>query len=197
MDGDGRRGPPGSAASFDRLYDAERVALHAYFLGRTSDPEVAQDLLQEAFLRAWRNISKLRDLPEDRQRYWLYAVARNLVTDHHRADASRTRSRQAAAVDPRWQRGGVEDPQAVAAHREKMEDLDRAMEELPEELRTVLSMQVVGGLSSGRIGEALEKPAGTIRYQLSVARKRLAESLKSIDGGGSGTPEQKKGKIGG
>lgn len=71
-------------ACFDSIYEANSRALHAYFLGRTSDPEAALDLSQEAFLRTWRNVSKLRVLSPERRRYWLYAVAKNLVADNHR-----------------------------------------------------------------------------------------------------------------
>ena len=48
-------------ALFDGLYAEHRQSLHAFFLGRTSDPELALDLLQEAFVRAWRNLDTLLD----------------------------------------------------------------------------------------------------------------------------------------
>ncbi len=79
-------------ACFDSIYEANSRALHAYFLGRTSDPEAALDLSQEAFLRTWRNVSKLRVLSPERRRYWLYAVAKNLVADHHRGLSRTTRA---------------------------------------------------------------------------------------------------------
>ena len=52
------------------------------------------------------------------------------------------------------------------------------MNELPEDLRTALLLQVMGRLSSSQIGEALEVPAGTVRYRIAMARKRLAEQLR-------------------
>jgi RNA polymerase sigma-70 factor, ECF subfamily len=52
------------------------------------------------------------------------------------------------------------------------------MNELPEDLRTALLLQVMGRLSSSQIGEALEVPAGTVRYRIAMARKRLAELLR-------------------
>ena len=65
-------------ALFDGLYEAHRQSLHAYLLGRTSDAELALDLLQEAFVRAWRNLDAVTVLPEHRQRAWLFATGRNL-----------------------------------------------------------------------------------------------------------------------
>src|SRR5436189_6313247 len=73
---------------FDDLYEEHRVALHAFFLGRTGDPELALDLLQEVFLRAWRSLQTLDALPPERRHHWLYAVARNLVGDVYRARGS-------------------------------------------------------------------------------------------------------------
>src|SRR5262245_22043045 len=70
---------------FDEVYAAHRDALHAFFLGRTGDPETALDLLQELFLRVWRSLSSIDALPPERQPFWMYSVARNLVVDHYRA----------------------------------------------------------------------------------------------------------------
>jgi DNA-directed RNA polymerase specialized sigma24 family protein len=44
---------------FRRLYDAHRATLHAYFTGRTGDPQSATDLMQDVFLRAWQHLEKL------------------------------------------------------------------------------------------------------------------------------------------
>src|SRR6187397_363211 len=93
--------PNGREALFDGLYDDHRQALHAFFLGRTSDPELALDLLQEAFTRAWRSLDTLLPLPSERRRAWLFAVARNLVIDQYRGRAVRTAAHDAlvAAAD--------------------------------------------------------------------------------------------------
>src|SRR5437763_8254538 len=85
-------------APFDALYEEHRQTLHAYFLGRTSDPELALDLLQEAFIRAWRNLEMLLALEPRRQRAWLFAIARNLVIDQYRGRAARTAAHDALAA---------------------------------------------------------------------------------------------------
>jgi len=163
---------------FDRIYDANHRALHAYFLGRTGDPEIALDLSQEAFLRVWRNVSKLQDLTPQRQRYWLYTVAKNLVTDLYRGSASQRAARQKVTRDLRSGENHEDGPQAELEIRERLEAVDGAMSELPEDLRTPLVLQVMGRLSSSQIGEALELPAGTVRYRIAMARKRLVELLR-------------------
>ena len=168
----------GLVRCFNRIYDANHRALHAYFLGRTSDPEAALDLSQEAFLRVWRRVSKLQELTPQRQRYWLYTVAKNLVADLYRGSASQRAARQSVVARLRSGGNHEEGPQAALESRERLEAVDRAMNELPEDLRTALVMQVMGRLSSSQIGEALEVPAGTVRYRIAMARKRLAELLR-------------------
>jgi len=163
---------------FDRIYDANHRALHAYFLGRTSDPEAALDLSQEAFLRVWRNVSKLQGLTPQRQRYWLYTVAKNLVADLYRGSAPRRAARQGVLAGLRSGGNHEEGPQAALESRERLEAVDRTMSKLPEDLRTALVLQVMGRLSSSQIGEALGMPAGTVRYRIAMARKRLAELLR-------------------
>jgi RNA polymerase sigma-70 factor (ECF subfamily) len=162
---------------FNRLYEEQQRAVHAYLLGRTGDREVARDLLQEVFLRAWRRADSWRGLSPERQRAWVFAVARNLVIDAHRvrvtADAAQAAlERSAPAAAP-----AAEGPEARAELGERIAALDRAIRRLPEKLRIVLSLHVVGGLTSAQVGEALGEPAGTVRYQLSQARRQLAAAL--------------------
>jgi RNA polymerase sigma-70 factor (ECF subfamily) len=169
-------GREGVAALFDRLYAEHARGVHAYFLGRTSDPAAADELLQEAFLRAWRRLEDLQAIPEERRRYWLYRVARNLLTDHYRRRAARPEvglldglAPGSLAVEAAATGSGLPSAQAL--------DLEAAIARLPEALRAVLAMRYAGGLTSAEIGEALGCPAGTVRYRLAEARRRLAEML--------------------
>lgn len=180
---DRRSGSPSRADTelFDALYEQHRQALHAFFLGRTSDAELALDLLQEAFVRVWRNLGTLAILTPPRQRAWLFAVARNLVVDQYRSRAARSAAHDAlaASLDPAEQ---VADSPEVTAERDReLEMVDEAIARLPEGLRVVLLLQVVGERTSAEIGELLGRPAGTIRYQLSRARKQLTMLLRELD----------------
>jgi RNA polymerase sigma-70 factor (ECF subfamily) len=77
------------AAVFTEIFDRHRQAVHGYFLGRVADPELARDLVQETFLRAWRRLSEIAPLLPDQQRAWIFTVARNLAIDSYRAGAAR------------------------------------------------------------------------------------------------------------
>jgi len=166
---------PSSASVFDDVYAAHRTTLHAYFLGRTGDPELALDLLQEVFLRAWRSVQTLAALPAERRHFWLFSIARNLVVDIYRkrgaGDAAHERLHRLATPEH------AEAAERDALEHEQLAELDAAIRRLPDELRAVLVLQVLGERTSTEIGEILGRPAGTVRYQLAQARRRLADEL--------------------
>jgi RNA polymerase sigma-70 factor (ECF subfamily) len=166
-----------AARVFDALYAAHSQTLHAYFLGRTGDAELALDLLQDTFVRCWRNLANLDGLPPERQRAWLFAVARNLVIDEYRASATRRGTGQALARAAAAAGSSSAPAEDAVVEREDLRAVDAAIQRLPLDLRTVLVLQVVGDRSSAEIGELLGRPAGTVRYQLAEARRRLRREL--------------------
>jgi RNA polymerase sigma-70 factor (ECF subfamily) len=170
------------AAVFTRIFEQHRHAVHAYFLGRVAEAELARDLLQETFLRAWRRLSELAPLPGEQQRAWIFTVARNLAIDSYRAGAARRAAEAALRHHATTQQTTVAGPHLHAELGERVAQLDAAIRRLPEEQRVILSMATAGGLTSRQIGEALGVPAGTVRYRLSQARKRLAAALDPEDG---------------
>jgi RNA polymerase sigma-70 factor (ECF subfamily) len=174
---------PHADVVFDALYAAHRQPLHAYFVGKTGDADLALDLLQDTFVRVWRNLATLAGLAPERQRAWIFSVARNLVVDQYRARA--TRSAADAALAEAAIRSDSTSPPADTdlVYREQVEMVDRAIGRLPEDLRTVLVLQVLAGRNSTEVGEILGRPPGTVRYQLAEARRRLVRELHLVEGG--------------
>src|SRR5689334_16967609 len=125
-------------ALFERLYAEHRQTLHAYFLGRTSDPELALDLLQEACVRAWRGVDTLRPLTPQRQRAWLFTVARNLVIDQYRGRATRAAVHDALVASAEQGEQASPAPEVAVERDQELQLLDQAIGRLPEDLRTVL-----------------------------------------------------------
>ncbi|NPV06738.1 MAG: sigma-70 family RNA polymerase sigma factor [Anaerolineae bacterium] len=162
---------------FDELYRRHNRPVYAYLLGRCGDSDAAADLLQDTFLRAWRHLDDVRNVPQDRRRYWLLAVARNLAHDFHRRQAVR-----APFGDPLPEvmpsADGRHDPVAATESGEQAAALDGAIARLPEELRLIICLRYLGEMSSAEIGEALGRPAGTVRYQLAKARALLAQDVR-------------------
>ena len=163
---------------FREVYDAHRAAVHAYFTGRTGDRWLAADLMQETFLRAWRRFPELSGLGDDGQRAWIFTVARNLSIDEHRQ--ARTRAATTAAL--RAEPVDVAAPASTSVLAgERMAVVAATIKRLPEQQRVTLALAAAGGLTSAEIAEALDVPAGTVRYRLSLARRTLAEALSTYD----------------
>lgn len=165
--------------AFGELFDEHRPAVFAYLVGRVSDREWAGDLLQDVFLRAWRRIDEIRDLPVERQRAWIFTVAKNLVTDAYRSRATREATMSTLRQTAETTATGPDDPAERAETAEQVSAVASAVRQLPDEMRVIVTMNAVGELTSAQIGEALGQPAGTIRYKLSLARRRLAEILET------------------
>ncbi len=174
---------PGSAVSQDaslerefeqRLADcptlAYRVALSV--LRNTAE---AEDVAQEAMLRAYRNFHRLGD--RERFRAWLVRTAWRLALDRIRAAGRRERRETAAmSADLNNQRGtSVEN---VAAAREFERHVARAMDELPERLRLVMVLAAIEGYNTREVASLTGLPEGTVKSRLFLARKKLAERLK-------------------
>ena len=167
-----------SGSFFDWLYETHRDAVFAFLMGRLADRETSLDLLQETFLRAWRNIGSLESMsPPERRRYWLFTVARNLLTDHYRRTATRETTETQLQQEQPAIVSRSEMPGESLEARERLFTLDAAIRRLPEDQRTALTMQVMGGMNSEQIGTALGRPSGTIRYWIARARRSLAQEV--------------------
>lgn len=163
---------------FRRLYDLHRGAAHAYLIGRTVDRQLAADLLQEVFLRVWRHLDTVMSLPEDGQRRWVFTVARNVSIDSRRHERTVAGTSQMLASQPMPSTPAASD---AIIHAERSAVVAAAIRQLPEPQRVALAMAAGGGLTSKEIGAALGIPAGTVRYQLSLARRALANALGDYD----------------
>jgi RNA polymerase sigma-70 factor, ECF subfamily len=160
---------------FDLTYEQHHRSLYAFLLGKAGEA-VAPDLLQETYLRVWRHVADLRLVPEERRRYWLFTLARNVLTDHYRRGS--VRRRHESELDPDEQNEGSRAAVAAQTDQDSRMDINTAIGRLPQELRTLVAMRYLGEMDSSEIGEALGMPAGTVRYQLALARRQLARELR-------------------
>jgi RNA polymerase sigma-70 factor (ECF subfamily) len=157
----------------ERLADSSALAFRVA-LGVLRNRDDAEDVAQEAFLRAYQNFNRLRD--RDRFRAWLVRIAWRLALDRIRASRRRTARETAVMVQElSVPERTVED---IRASREFEQRLARAMDALPEKLRVVLVLGAVEGHDTREIGRLLELPEGTVKSRLFHARRRLAEILQ-------------------
>ncbi len=178
---------PGSVVSLDiesssamerefeqRLAECSTLAFRVA-LGVLHNREDAEDMAQEAFLRAYQNFDRLHD--RERFRAWLARIAWRLAIDHWRS-ASRRMRRELAAADLA-PAPSVED---ITASREVQQRIERAMDELPEKLRLTLVLAAIEGHDLREVATLLGLPEGTVKSRLHLARKQLAEKLPWIAG---------------
>jgi RNA polymerase sigma-70 factor (ECF subfamily) len=130
----------------------------------------AEDVAQEALLRAYSRFHRLRD--RNRFRAWLVRIAFRLALDRFRS-AKRREQRETLWAQP------VPQPttEDLAASSEFQAHLDLALEALPEKLRLVLLLSAMEGHTHEEVATMLGLPVGTVKSRLFSARKQLAEKL--------------------
>ena len=134
----------------------------------------AEDVAQEALIRAYKSFDRLRD--RNRFRGWLVRISFRLALDRLRS-AKRREQR-----DTLWSQPENLPPPAtaedVAASSQFQAHLDRALEELPEKLRLVLLLSAMDGYTIEEIAAVVGVPIGTVKSRIFIARKKLAEKLR-------------------
>ena len=131
----------------------------------------AEDIAQEAVLRAYRRFERLRD--RNSFRAWLVRITFRLALDRARS-ANRREQRETLWAEPRTC-ASTED---LAATSEFEEHLARALNDLSPKLRLVLLLAAMEGHTLDEVAEMLRLPLGTVKSRLFDARKQLAEKLQ-------------------
>lgn len=137
------------------------------------DAHLAEDMAQEAFLRAWINLPTFHS--QSSLRNWLYRIAVNAALDVLR------RKTEEPVEDERMQMvtDQAPGPEAALIEKEQVLLLQQAMKSLPEAARSVLVLREYGELSYQEIAAVLDIPLGTVMSRLNYARNRLRELLKA------------------
>ena len=151
------------------LHDEHAAALWRYTLRLCGDRQLAEDIVQETLLRAWRRPAVL-DQSETSARAWLFTVARNLVVDHFRS--ARVRHELGTADPPDR---GIDDGIDAQLDRWLVAD---AIERLSVDHRTVIVLAYYRGQSIAQIAETLELAPGTVKSRLHYAVRALRLTLQ-------------------
>jgi RNA polymerase sigma-70 factor (ECF subfamily) len=153
----------------DRLAESAPLAFRvAYSVLRQRQD--AEDVAQEALVRAYRKIGSLRDSASFRA--WLVRIASRLALDFRRSGRRREIREQVFVEAPR------PGPDELAAQDEFRERLWVAIDALPEPLRLVVVLGSLEGHTMSELSRLLDLPEGTVKSRLHEARKRLAEALR-------------------
>jgi RNA polymerase sigma-70 factor, ECF subfamily len=156
---------------FEGFYRGNLRLVYAAAIVRVSGAEEAADIVQEAFLRAWRCFPLVSSPTVPARRAWLLTSVRNCAIDG-------------------WRRAGREEPlQGEPRDRDPMPaelrlDVAEAVSRLPPVDQDIVLMRYVQDMASREIGEALGMPEGTVRRRLAGCRSRLARLLDGWEQGG-------------
>ena len=170
----------GDLASFNLLVERYQGQVYNVALRMLRDFPAAEDVTQDTFLSAYRNIGSYRG---GMFRAWLFRIAMNAARD-----ALRRRARRPAASLDTYMEGettprDVPDPDSgpeeVALQHERQRVLGDLLMELPQDQRTVLVLSDVQGLSYEEIAQATGEALGTVKSRLSRARTRLRDLLRN------------------
>lgn len=147
------------------------------------DPEEAQDVAQEAFIKAYKALGRFRG---DSAFYtWLYRIAINTAKNYLVASSRRPPKSDIDAQDAEQYDGatGLKEyatPERLLLRDEIQESIARATDELPDELRTAITLRELEGLSYEEIAQTMDCPIGTVRSRIFRARDAIDTRLKPL-----------------
>ncbi len=171
----------GDMEAFHELVERHQTALFNVVLRTVKDPAIAEDVTQDAFVRAWRSLGQFRG---GNVRGWLMRIAVNRAYDTLRSQKRRPAdSLDAMEYEPRaqWSAGGAapEHPEGHAVRRELSEVLERLLAKLPDDQRTALLLVDLEGFSYDEAAGIMAVAPGTIKSRISRARARLREEMRA------------------
>ena len=147
------------------------------------DPSEAQDVAQEAFIKAYRALGNFRG---DSAFYtWLYRIAINtaknyLVSRSRRSSDYQVDIQDAEALENAPQLQGMETPERLLLNQEIINTIKTAIDKLPEEMRTAITLREFEGMSYEEIAQAMDCPVGTVRSRIFRAREAIDNKLNPL-----------------
>lgn len=179
----------GERSAFDVLVLRYQRKVLKLVLRYIRDPMEAEDVVQEAFIKAFRAIGSFRG---DSAFYtWIYRIAINTAKNALVASKRRPINYGIDVQDP--EQGDLEarltdgeTPEQLALSEEIRETVNVAMADLPEELRTAIVLREIDGLSYEEIAASMDCPVGTVRSRIFRARESIDRRLRPIFAGGLG-----------
>ena len=175
-----RRVQHGDTEAFELLVAAYEKTVYNVALQMTGSREDAQDLTQDAFLKAYSSLDSFRG--DSKFSSWLYRIVSNLCLDFKR----RQGRRPSASLTVEDDEGETlqldiadesQSPETLLERKLTREAVQRGLRELPDEQRQILLLREIQGMSYEEIGETMHLEAGTVKSRIFRARKKLCAFL--------------------
>jgi RNA polymerase sigma-70 factor (ECF subfamily) len=190
-----RRVQRGDKGAFDVLVLKYQHKLVKLVMRYVRNPSEAEDIAQEAFIKAYRALPQFRG---DSAFYtWLYRIAintaKNAVVSRDRSPIEYNIDRNDATEESYDMQGRMKDsetPEGLVLTDEIRRTVNAAIDALPEDLRTAIVLRELEGLSYEEIAAAMDCPVGTVRSRIFRAREAIDRRLRDVFEGGLGRTEE-------
>ena len=170
----------GDANAFEHLVHAYEKTVYNLALRTLGNREDAEDVTQEAFLKAYRSLDSFRG--DSKFSVWLYRIVSNLCLDLQRS-RQRKPTQSLTVEDDDGEIGELEisdehfSPEKLLDRKLTRESVQRGLSALPDDARQILLLRELQGMSYEEIGQALDLEPGTVKSRIFRARKRLCAFL--------------------
>ncbi len=178
------RAQRGDKRAFELLVEKYQHKLARLVSRLVRDPGEAEDVTQEAFIKAYRALPSFRG---DSAFYtWLYRIGINtaknfLVAKGRRAPTStEVDAEEAEGYESADQLRDINTPESLLLSKEIATTVNAAIESLPEELRSAIQLRELEGMSYEEIAKLMDCPIGTVRSRIFRAREAIADKLKPL-----------------
>jgi RNA polymerase sigma-70 factor (ECF subfamily) len=178
------RAQAGEKRAFDLLVTKYQRKLSRLLSRFIRDPAEVEDVAQEAFVKAYRALPSFRG---DSAFYtWLYRIGINTAKNHLVAMGRRAPTTtefdadEAETFEDGDQLRDINTPESLMMSRQIGETVNAAMDALPEELRTAITLREIEGLSYEEIAAIMNCPIGTVRSRIFRAREAIAARLRPL-----------------
>ena len=173
----------GDKTAYDALvrkYQHKIIKLVARYV---HDPEAAQDVAQEAFLKAYRGLTRFRG--ESAFYTWLYRIAINTAKNYLVAQGRRASDHDVDLQEAEYYEGtSVLKDNASPEQQLLTEEIERtvyrAIKDLPDDLKTAITLRELEGMSYEQIAQAMDCPIGTVRSRIFRAREAIDRYLQPL-----------------
>ena len=171
----------GDQDAFTPLVNKYQKGVHALVWRKVGDFHIAQEITQDAFLKAYQKLGTLKSY--ELFSGWLYVIAANLCRDWHRKNAPPEQSLEvtdASEVEQVSYSRYVAERQATETDETRREVVKKLLQKLPESERTVVTLHYLGEMTVKAIGEFLGVSQNTVKSRLNRARNRLRKEEDMI-----------------
>jgi RNA polymerase sigma-70 factor (ECF subfamily) len=174
----------GDTAALSLLYDRYSGAVFSLAARIVGDRQVAEDLLQEVFVRVWQRAGTYQGA-RGKPLTWVLGIAHNLAIDE-----VRRRRRRPLEADDRDEEGQLiafqslpsvdSDPSDLAGERLRREQIVAALAQLPQAQRILIELAYFEGYTQSQLAARLGEPLGTIKTRMRLAAQKLRELLRDL-----------------